>query len=68
MNSASLETSNRLKRVDAVLADRMPHSTLEIVQKAKVCAVNSIISELRDSGRQIACSRENRVWYYRRLA
>jgi hypothetical protein len=66
MNSASLETSERLKRVDALLSDNLPHSTLEIVQKASVCAVNSIISELRDSGRNIECQRKGGVWYYRR--
>ena len=68
MNSASLETSARLQRVDALLADRMPHSTLDIVQKASVCAVNSIVAELRDSGRSIECQRQGGVWYYRRVA
>jgi hypothetical protein len=52
--------------VDALLADGQEYSTMEIVNKAQVCAVNSIISELRANGREIYCRREKHVWYYRR--
>lgn len=68
MNAASVETSKRLQRVDRLLSDRRPHSTLDIIKRAKVCAVNSIISELRRSGRKIVCTRDDKTWYYRLLA
>ena len=64
MNAAALDRSNRLQRVDALLADGKRHSTLDIVQRARVCAVNSIIAELRVNGRDIRCTRERDVWYY----
>jgi hypothetical protein len=67
MNAANLKTSERPQRVDKFLSDRQPHSTLEIIQGAGVCAVNSIIAELRASGRQINCNREGNVWSYRRV-
>ena len=67
MNAANIKTSERLQRVDNFLSDLRPHSTLDIVQGAKVCAVNSIISELRAAGRKINCHRHKRVWYYRRV-
>lgn len=66
MNNASLKRSARLKRVDELLADGKEHTTMDIVNKAQVCAVNSIISELRANGRQIACRSEKHIWYYRR--
>ena len=65
MHSATLETSDRLRRVDKLLSDGNEHSTLDIVTGAQVCAVNSIISELRDNGRDITCQRRGRYWYYR---
>lgn len=67
MHSASIDRSARLKRVDELLADGKEYSTMEIVNNAQVCAVNSIISELRDNGRQINCRREKHIWYYRRV-
>lgn len=65
MHSANLSTSDRLKRVAAILADGREHSTLDIIKKADVCAVNSIISELRANGGNISCRCEGRVWYYK---
>jgi hypothetical protein len=67
MNAANLKSSDRLRRVDKFLADRRPHSTMEIIQGASVCAVNSIISELRANGRTINTHRHNNVWYHRRV-
>lgn len=64
MNAAQIKNSERLQRVDQLLSDGLPHSTLEIIEAAKVCAVNSIISELRENGRTINCQREDRVWFY----
>ncbi len=72
MNSASLSSSQRLQRVADVLKDGSELSTRQIIQRAKVCAVNSIVAELRDNGMDIACTRR-RVrgewrWFYRKAA
>jgi hypothetical protein len=67
MNSASLKSSDRLRRVDKFLSDLRPHTTMEIIKGASVCAVNSIIAELRANGRKIHCHQHKRVWYYRRV-
>lgn len=65
MNHALIDRSQRLQRVYDFLKDRRPHSTLEIVRKAKVCAVNSIIAELRANGLDIDCQRKADRWYYK---
>ena len=65
MNAANLKKSERLQRVLDFLRDKRPHSTLEIVRKAKVCAVNSVIAELRANGFDINCQRRGDRWYYR---
>lgn len=66
MNSARLSTSARLQRVDRLLADGRERTTLEIMQGAQVCAISSIISELRENSRIIHCRRQGDIWYYRR--
>jgi len=66
MNAASLSKSERLKRVDDLLSDGQHHSTMSIIEAACVCAVNSIISELRANGRRISCERRGDIWLYRR--
>jgi hypothetical protein len=65
MNAANIDKSKRLQKVDQLLSDLRPRSTLEIIQQAGVCAVNSVISELRANGRQINCHRHEGNWYYR---
>ncbi|MDZ7655582.1 MAG: hypothetical protein U0997_06525 [Sulfurimicrobium sp.] len=65
MKSARLNSSQRLQRVLTVLSDGQEHSTLDIIGKARVCAVNSIISELRANGVGIVCKRQGNVWNYR---
>lgn len=67
MKSANLASSQRLQRVDNLLADGREYSTMEIIAITGRCAVNSIISELRDNGRNIRCRREGNAWFYRRL-
>jgi hypothetical protein len=67
MHSARIDRSLRLQRVDALLADGHEYSTMDIVIKARVCAVNSCIAELRANGRTIACRREGDIWFYRRV-
>ena len=65
MNAARIQTSPRLKRVGDYLSDGREHTTLDIVQACQVCAVNSIIAELRQNGRVIHCQRRGDIWYYR---
>jgi hypothetical protein len=65
MNAANLTKSDRLQRVFKLLSGGGEFTTLEIIQKAGVCAVNSIISELRQNGYQIDCQRRNDKWFYR---
>ena len=65
MHAARLTKSKRLKRVMSVLKDRNKHSTWNIMITAKVCAVNSVVSELRANGKDIVCRRVGDVWFYR---
>lgn len=68
MHSARLSRSDRLQRVAGLLGDGLPHTTLDIILRAGVCAVNSIISELRANGMKIICKREGKdVWAYQLL-
>ncbi len=64
MNSANLEKSERLQRTLAVLKDGKPHSTMDIIAQAQVCAVNSIAAELRENGYPVLCERRGSAWYY----
>lgn len=66
MKAASLKNSERLQRVAQFLDDGRERSTMEIIQECNVCAVNSIIAELRDNGLIIHCRREGDSWYYRK--
>ena len=50
MHAAALDRSDRLQRVYALLADGREWSTRELLRAADVCAVNSIVSELRANG------------------
>jgi len=47
---AKVESSPRLQRALDLLQDGQWHSTRDIVRAADVCAVNSIITELRCNG------------------
>ena len=64
MHHAHLSSSARLQRVLNLLSDGQPHSTMDIVTGARVCAVNSIIAELREQGIAITCQRTANVWRY----
>lgn len=55
MHNAKLENSDRLQRVYNLLKNEGAQTTMQIIQKAGVCAVNSIISELRRNGKLIRC-------------
>ena len=65
MNAASIESSDRLNRVLDLLSQGGECTTLDIIIKANVCAVNSIISELRQNGFDIACQRRGEKWFYK---
>ena len=52
---ARLENSERLRKVKAILEDGMPHTSLEIAQKAQTVAPGSCVSELRTAGIDILC-------------
>ena len=73
MNYANLSRSHRLQRVRNVLMDACAEnqelSTLEIADRARVCAVSACVSELRAHGYTINCRRVNdywgkRIWLY----
>jgi hypothetical protein len=68
IRAAKLERSPRLQRVDALLADGREYSTREIVVACDVCAVNSIVAELRANGREITTRWHKGNCYYRRVA
>ncbi|HET7300099.1 MAG TPA: hypothetical protein VFJ01_05545 [Oleiagrimonas sp.] len=65
MHAAHLENSDRLQRVLDVLVDGAEHTTMDLVLEAGVCAVNSIIAELRENGYVIDCQRRGDCWFYR---
>ena len=69
MHAARVDHSPRLQRVLDVLRDGREHSTLDLVWRARVCAVNSIIAELRAQGYSISCRHGSvdgeRRWWYR---
>lgn len=70
LRAGKLDRSPRLQRVRDLLLDGREHSTLEIVQGAHVCAVNSVISELRANGLEIGCRvivapNGERTWLYK---
>ena len=49
----------------ASLDDGRWHSTRELILAADVCAVNSIVHELRQNGYEIDCVRDGDAWWYR---
>jgi hypothetical protein len=51
---AKLDQSERLQRVYVLLADGQWRGTREIMLAAEVCAVNTVIAELRANGYEIA--------------
>jgi hypothetical protein len=67
MNAASIDKSDRLARVYRLLSMGGEYTTLDIVTGAQVCAVNSIVSELRSNGYDIKCQRRGGKWFYRLL-
>ncbi len=54
MHAARIEESARLQKVLAYLR-KGPATTFEIMMGCGVCAVNSIVAELRANGKQVLC-------------
>jgi hypothetical protein len=67
MHAARIDHSPRLQRVAALLADGREYSTRDIIAQADVCAVNSIIAELRANGLDIRTRIDGRRYYYRQV-
>lgn len=65
MHAAAL-TSPRLQRVLKLLSDGRPHSTLNIIRKARVVAVSACVAELRQHGARIECVKQlrNEQWVH----
>ena len=61
MHAANLRSSERLQKVLDFLKNRGTEgaTTMEIVKGCGVCAVNSIIAELRQNGYTITCKQGN---------
>ena len=70
---ANLSSSERLQLVYRLLSDGAERSTYELSRLADVCAVNSIVSELRANGAVIECRQSaaphgERIWLYRMVS
>ena len=52
-------------RVVSLLESGREYSTNEIISQAKVCAVASLVSELRRTGLPIVCTRKGKNWFYK---
>ena len=71
MHYARLKNSPRQQVMLSILSDGQEHSTAEIQDTSKdcyetrVCAVNSVASELRMNGIHVRCRQVGRVFYYR---
>lgn len=72
MHAARLYESPRLQRVANLLLSGDWFSTMHIAKKANVCAVNSIISELRANQWVVDCilisTQSGKVWKYKASA
>ena len=55
MHAAPLH-SPRLQRLLAVLRDGRPHTTRDLVRRARIMAVNACVSELRWHGAEVLCT------------
>lgn len=67
IRAANLKSSDRLGRVCRLLQDGTWHGTWEIIHTCDVCAVNTIISELRANGLRIETQCKGSGHYQYRL-
>jgi len=69
MHHASLHKSPRLRRTLKVLQQAKGEvSTLDLSRKANICAVSTVVAELRENGAEIICRQvvingERRFYY-----
>ncbi|MBT0666371.1 hypothetical protein KI809_18845 [Geobacter pelophilus] len=61
---AKYEKSLRLQRMLELLLDGKKHTTLDIILKADICAVNSAAAELRVNGFNIRCDQKRPASYW----
>jgi hypothetical protein len=59
MIRAAALTSPRLQRALKLLSDGRPHTTRDVVRKARVMAVNAVVAELRHHGAEIICTQQH---------
>jgi len=66
---AKLDNSPRLQRLLMLLSDGREYSTMEIVHRAQIVAVNSAVSELRFNDVPVNCRQtfdgDSRIYKYR---
>jgi hypothetical protein len=55
IHAGRVDSSPRLQRVLAVLADGERHTTRDLMFEANVCAVNSCVAEIRANGIDVRC-------------
>ena len=70
LHAALLENSPRLQRVAKLLSDGKPRSTRDIIRGADVCAVSTIVDELRAAinGFDIQCNQvAHNCWEYKMI-
>lgn len=58
IKAARLE-SPRLQRVLKLMSDGKPHTTRDVVRRARVMAVNACMAELRHHGAEITCIKQS---------
>lgn len=67
IHAAKINTSRRLLRVLAMLADGKAYTTREIQLNAEVCNAHTCVSELRANGYEIECTCIRKGVYQYRL-
>ena len=61
---AKFAKSARLQRMLHLLIDGKKHTTLDIIQSAGICAVNSAAAELRQNGFDVRCDCKRPASYW----
>ena len=67
MHAAKIDKSKRLQRIRKILSDHKPHSSMELIRRAKTVAIATDVSEIRHNNIDIQCKRNGNVWYYRMI-
>lgn len=67
MHAAQLNNSPRLQRILSTLSDGRWYTTRDLIELAKVCAINSAVAELRENGFLVECCKETKDRFTYRL-